>query len=74
MYLFSIILLVILIFWWFGCHRDSINYRNSIIPERFAIPEPESSTYMPQNMSPARFNHINRWDYPGYLNEDQTFE
>lgn len=36
--------------------------------EPFKVGEPESSEYIPQNMSVTEFKTINKWDYPGYLN------
>ncbi len=35
--------------------------------EKFNIPEPSTSEYIPQNMAPSEFKLINKWDYPGYL-------
>ena len=53
-----VVILIVMIF-------ISIRFSQS---EKFNIPKPTSSEYVPQNMSFTEFKTINRWDYPGYLN------
>ena len=36
--------------------------------EKFKISKSTTSEYIPQNMGIGEFKQINKWDYPGYLN------
>jgi len=59
-----IILLVVLLF-------NLINLM--LFGEHFHFPEPDSSEYVPQNMSITEFKEINKYDYPSYLNQSECF-
>ena len=68
MYILLAILIVIIMIIIINFICDSnMNTTTNKKMEKFNIPKPSMSEYIPQNMSVSEYKQINKWDYPGYL-------